>query len=308
MKLAIIITLTLLQTYVYSQNYQTTTNTYDKDDINYDKLLKEYKKGRRSDSLVSYLVVKSKQNGDTRLSEKIAQDYINNHLLLLSEKELFTKQHISFIKDGLKSSKDKSFTLVVQQSDKINKTMNSDAYAQRLVDNIVTKEEINKYLIEANDERKEPDWNEIKMIVNQKYEKNTAERTILDAQIRWYAYKKNWPTYCIALLNRVNEYGPTGLFLEKSWQWNSCAWDMFERSENKNQLKVALKWSEEAIKTSKTPNAQYYDTYANLFYKIGDTKKALALQKKALDLDPNSPDIRENLEKMKAGIQTWPAN
>jgi len=57
----------------------------------------------------------------------------------------------------------------------------------------------------------------------------------------------------------------------------------------------------------------YLDTYANLFYKTGNTAEALKWQEmavaKAKELDiskGDKKDLEENLEKMKKGEPTWP--
>jgi hypothetical protein len=70
-----------------------------------------------------------------------------------------------------------------------------------------------------------------------------------------------------------------------------------------------LAWSEEVIK--KEPTANFYDTYANLLYKLGRTQDAIKIQEKGVKLTQGNGYIENamnNLEKMRKGEPTWPVN
>ena len=90
---------------------------------------------------------------------------------------------------------------------------------------------------------------------------------------------------------------------------NNIAWDAFEKVTDKKVLKDALSWSKRSLEIS--PNkATYLDTYANLFYKLGQKEEAITNEKKALrntDIkDTNGyKGMEETLRKMNAGEKTW---
>jgi|GEM_PF-4159750 len=90
---------------------------------------------------------------------------------------------------------------------------------------------------------------------------------------------------------------------------NENASDVFTRSTDKNVLKLALTWSERALQLS-PDNSQFLDTNANLLYKLGRKKEAVAQEEKAISLI-NKEDVEgmnkmtETLRKMKAGEKTW---
>lgn len=87
---------------------------------------------------------------------------------------------------------------------------------------------------------------------------------------------------------------------------NNDAWYVFEKASDKQNLLVALSWSKRVIE--KEPTANYYDTFANILYKLGRTEEAIQTEERGLLLPVGNgfvEDIRENLRKMKSGERTW---
>ncbi len=67
-----------------------------------------------------------------------------------------------------------------------------------------------------------------------------------------------------------------------SQQLNQYAWTMFENSDNKDNLKKALKWGLKSVELES--NFYNNDTVANLYHKLGDKKNAKVYAKKAIEL------------------------
>lgn len=69
---------------------------------------------------------------------------------------------------------------------------------------------------------------------------------------------------------------------------NEIAWIFFKNSEDKKQLKLALKWAEKSVKLRES----YYntDTAAALYAKLGDKKKAIASAERAIVLAEQNGD------------------
>jgi tetratricopeptide (TPR) repeat protein len=87
---------------------------------------------------------------------------------------------------------------------------------------------------------------------------------------------------------------------------NNDAWFIFQHSSDSNKLLTALAWSRLVIDCE--PTANYYDTYANILYKLGRRKEAISAEEKALNLPPGNGDpalIYENLKKMQGNQPTW---
>ena len=105
-------------------------------------------------------------------------------------------------------------------------------------------------------------------------------------------------------------------FVEKSDDMNNayfineCAWNVFQRSNNKDELRSATSWIRHIFQIE--PNNFYYvDTYANLLYKVGRIDEAIFWEEKSLKIatDEKSEDymkmFQEVIVKMKKGEPTW---
>ncbi|WP_433834944.1 hypothetical protein [Flavobacterium anhuiense] len=87
---------------------------------------------------------------------------------------------------------------------------------------------------------------------------------------------------------------------------NNAAWMVVENSQNINFLKDAIKWSEYSLVVTKN-NPYYLDTLAQLYYKDGQTQKAIETQVLAVKFITNDVDgdttnqMKEVLTKMSNG-------
>jgi thioredoxin-related protein len=90
---------------------------------------------------------------------------------------------------------------------------------------------------------------------------------------------------------------------------NQIAWDLFKKATDKIALQNALIWSKRSLEFAPN-NAAYLDTYANLFYKLGQKQEAITNEKEALRLADKKDvetykGMEETLRKMNAGEKTW---
>jgi hypothetical protein len=113
---------------------------------------------------------------------------------------------------------------------------------------------------------------------------------------------KNWNLYIRNLLPYLKEYGSNLDTVDS----NNYAWDIFQYSLNPDDLTYGLSLSERSLNAQKT-NPLFLDTYANLQYKLGGKKEAIATETEALNLTEPSdkPSYQETLDKMKSGVKTW---
>jgi thiol-disulfide isomerase/thioredoxin len=94
-----------------------------------------------------------------------------------------------------------------------------------------------------------------------------------------------------------------------SQKLNKIAWHVFEMASDTNALQDALRWSKRSLEIY-PGNPLYLDTYANLLYKLGRKKEAIAKEKDALNYSnkenmDKSKSYEETLRKMNAGEKTW---
>jgi tetratricopeptide (TPR) repeat protein len=129
---------------------------------------------------------------------------------------------------------------------------------------------------------------------------------ILNYQIYYYSKYRNWKLWAKYKNKKIKSDPPQAGGLNIYFELNTYgAWDAFKFCNERRVLCKALKWIDLAIKLDKDNWADYFDTKANLLYKIGQTAKAISYQEKAISLKPNKKDFRQVLEKMKKGDPTY---
>jgi hypothetical protein len=89
---------------------------------------------------------------------------------------------------------------------------------------------------------------------------------------------------------------------------NTFAWDMFEFSSSASDLRQAASWMKRILDARDGGSGYYYDTYANILYKLNKSdKNAISLQAKALTLLPGREKAaaEARLKEMEKGQPTW---
>jgi tetratricopeptide (TPR) repeat protein len=261
-----------------------------------------------------YLVTTAQQFRESEISRSIADDYIHNYLEKLPDTTFFTKEKFTFI--GLYpanlDSKERMFAWCLHEPVKVDTMVQDKGFSARVVKYVVNKEEINPPLKEAQKTGVAPDWNKMSESIRQRFGASYVQENVLAARIRFYQSVKDWKNYTKYLVakmdnDKVQENIPTGF-----WGFvglNSSAWDVFQYSDDKEELDKALSWSNIVVNKMEPkagPNyGTFMDTKANLLYKLGRKEEALELEAKAIVLTPNDKGVQEAYHKMKEGKPTW---
>lgn len=241
-------------------------------------------------------------------SDSTVQRLATSFISRLSDKKLFDKNIVDFMIRFLNDSKQRSFSFLYNNVNKVDSLMNIGMpykvwFAKSFVDYIIAKEEADPLIEDAKNDDEEPNWSKMRLAIERKYDKDYATRVVLKSKKGWYGYKKEHERYCGVIVDYMERYGAE---LEFEWGWNQNAWLIFKYSMDTAKLNKALLWSRDAIMIN--PNANWMDTYANLLYKLGKARQALRWQQAAATLDPTDQSIATTLKKMKEGVATWPAN
>ncbi len=257
-----------------------------------------------------YLARTARELGDSNVARRVARDYIDH----LSASERYTRDNLRFIGRFTERSSDPGFALFFEHADTIDKIVGLSRYAEGVVDRVITGEEINPLAFPAGDPaRTAPDWPAITAAITRKYGAPTAERTVLDAQIRWSQAREQWPDLTRFTLRKLERYG---VRLDPD-EINTHTRDLFLYSDDRDALALAIRMME-PVARGVEQNATgygffgpaYIDTYANLLYKVGRTAEAIAWEEKAVQLSPKDSFIWEAhtsmLAKMRRGEPTWP--
>lgn len=280
----------------------------------YYTLINLYQQGKGTYKMMPYLANMAISIHDENIANIISRDYINNYLLKLKEKDLYTYDNIVFIASFIQNSKDKGFDLFYHDSEKVDKVI-WKGYSQSVVDYIISKNEIDPKL--NNDSnfsfKGSPDWNKIISIISKKYNSNYAERTVINAQIRWYKSKKNWAELAKYYIKKIEKYGIDTTGFGKA-RLNDMIWEVvFLHSNDKMVINKGIELMEILVRAD-PGDAASHDTYANLLYKAGRTREAIYWEGKALTIEQNiakesktipNKIYMETLGKMRKGESTW---
>jgi hypothetical protein len=149
--------------------------------------------------------------------------------------------------------------------------------------------------------------------IKRKYNYHYAERNVINAKIRWYGLKRDWPELAKYNIEKINKYGLDTAGFGK-FILNNMIWNVFVLHINdQKMLMKGLQW-EEIIIRSNPSDLPAIDTYANLLYKIGKTQEAIKFEEMVANLEENEAlknkrrldsEFRETLDKMIQGKLTW---
>lgn len=235
----------------------------------------------------------------------------------LPEKKLYTPDMLELLASVTKSTKDRGFPVFFKKGDQIDAIVNKRGFSQRTADRIIYSTEITPVLESAAaDTIKKlpttPDFEKLAKQMAYAYDKGSAERVILSAQISWYGYltkkyNSHWKEYANYFSVQVEKDGYDSTI--RKWNifvLNNVFWDtFFKHSNDKQQLSTAAACMEKVVQLD-PKSAGLIDTYANLLYKAGNTAQAIAMESKACELSPTTKVFLIALEKMKKGEPTWP--
>jgi thioredoxin-related protein len=300
----------------------------------YQAQVKRYRQNNLPHDEMANLALKAQEIGSTQLADSIARDYEISYLYRLSDSLLFTKKNIKFITSFPIASNDRVFNLFYKnpkRGDELTRT----GYSEDIVNYTITKEEIeSKLFYQGNPIVKKPDWTRIRNSITEKYGVEYANLLAsLSAEIAFYGKIQDWKKYANLINDAIKRYPPEangykfanvtmiGAFFQRDdWNLNSGAWNIFLHCNDKSILRTALKWSNLSISVAGNDNGispidQYYDTKANLLYKIGRIQEAIDAERLAYEIAKSNAQKQgrkdggdgylATIEKMKEGTPTW---
>jgi len=278
----------------------------------YITLVKDYEQGKKDYSVMRYLATTAILFGDSSLAKKIANDYINNYLLGLEDEKLYTRENMEFLMTFAGNPEGKGFRFLYQNTEKVSKALNDPTGIKSFVATVISKAEIDPAIISAaQSPTGSPDWERIRIAVKSKYDEYYADRTIIDAKARWYAWRKDWPEFTKNTVLYLNNFGHD----LSNYDINDRAWNVFPYVVDKKDLEEVTRWMEKVVKTEKDsanllPAA--LDTYANLLHKSGRTEEAIPIEENAFNMSIEykmawytTAGMYRCLKNMKKGKPTW---
>ena len=289
---------------------------------NFRRDLKAYQNGIRDYETLPALVTNIREFlGDYKLALTVASDYKNNYLDKLKASDFLKIENLNFINTNgdvkLVNSRDEFFKTAYRNPEFIDSNLQTGT-ALHYLNEVVFREELASALYrDGKPIIENPNWKYLDKTISYKYKKLDVAKLILRAKVEFYKQIVNWDLYTKFRTEELEKYPIKGDDFAIATGLNDPAWDIFEKSNDRNALKRALQWS---IMSSKLilpeTNLEFHDTQANLLYKLGRTKEAIALQEKThaevVKINKREgknanfySDIEINLEKMRKGLPTW---
>lgn len=253
--------------------------------------LDKYKAGNREPEFLKKLAIIADLAYDKPNAKMISKEY------LATQKDLFTKDNITFIDRFTASSKDEGFAFIVKNSAKYDEALGAGAADKKII-GIAKQEDIYPKLFARN--APPADWTAISTDLNTKYPKQAAE-IISASKVVYFQQKKDWNAFQVAVQDYMKTYGSK----VPPAELNSYAWTVFENCKDMTCVSEALEWSKRSFQDNNDP--MFIDTYANILYKLGKKDEAIKWEEKALGLVSagEKKTYEETLNKMKKGEKTW---
>jgi thioredoxin-related protein len=254
------------------------------------------------------------QNGDAALEKEIANYYKTHYLDTCSKQVLFEKGNLSFLvsNPNVITSHDRIFSYGLK-TEELPDSIDKDGL-KGLVSNVITREEITDLLWHGDTVLTlKPDWKKISSSITKKYGASYTESLLSGQQQQFYSRTGNWKEYANVVEARLSKKPLKPGNGDYSWDMNNYAWELFVLCKDQSVLKKALAWSDKSISAmgDKYPDVHnFYDTRANLQYKLGMRDKALKDEQKAIELSGAlKSDMKnaylETKSKMEKSIPTW---
>jgi thioredoxin-related protein len=287
----------------------------------YDQLLAEYNAGKKNFDRILYMIKCAEELGQEKVRSVLVKDY-KSYLESLPKEQFYTKENIVFIGTVSLKSDSKLFRLFYPDGKMADKAIGIKGYSYHIIDRVIQREIVVPFLgIKAGGmlmmgrgkDTSEANWAGLYNEIKEKYPEKYATRSLLTAKSTWYQQHNNIPALYKVILQKLDQYGFDTLSAESTTSYfffNWYSWAVFQTIDDRQMLKDGAKWMSKLVKYN--PEDQYYmDTYANILYKIGKKRKAIRLEKRAVNISRRKDDRRntdvclQTLKKMEADQPTW---
>lgn len=305
----------------------------------YWQLVQDYKQGIKNyEKMPSMIPVAFKFR-----QEKFAMELMENHWNYISKikpEERFKKENILLWGNYfILRSEGPRFQFFFKNAKKIDEVAGK-GYAARVIDKTIEAEIIDSFfrmqkgettiitgervpnkevmfmwLPIRRDGKIEPDyqeanWKQLKRMLAKKYNKETVERNLLRAKLRWYEQHQNKGAYVQCKYEQLRKFTPDFEHIN-IWAVNNDGYVAYKYSTDKKLLNAFIQWLDE-LGIQKKDNPSIFDTYAKLLYKAGRTQEAIKNAEKALSLaimtkekyHQEASEYKTVLEQMKRGEPT----
>ncbi len=253
---------------------------------------------------------------DKELGDSIVSDFLHNYLDTLAEPRKQIQEIFRFIENyaGFLKTTDKIFEFLTNDSEFINQAKKLPEYSHMVIDAVIYHEIMAPYIASA-DSITRPNWDSLYNDITIRFGESAARQAVFNGKTSWFESHKQWDFYTEALTQQIRSFKRGDSRLVDCHFINSFCWEIFLHSHNKSQLKFALASINKVVPlTPESSITSILDTRANILYKLGNRKKALAEEKKVILLNRQFAAAKKRkegtlfagtYEKMLHRIPTW---
>lgn len=256
--------------------------------VNYVELINWLKSGQCDSAKLRSLLIMATNRKDTSIITFALAKYLN------IIRNPFTETNAKLIFKCTVKMDDYGFSLIFNNMDGFNNVMGENA-SEHLLMRIISKEAIDPYLKDTA-----INWTFIEQSIVPKYGDIARER-LLSTKVVYYLDKKDWKNYG----KYYKMYFDKVLLTQRNnLHINNVTWPVFLNIDDKEVLNTAIKIMQYDIENIEPQEPDAIDTYANLLYKVGRKREALAWQFKAMSLSTD-PTFKSTYDRMKKNEITW---
>jgi len=279
-----------------AQNKVVDTATYRMD-------LQLYHQGRSDFSFLEKLALQAKAARDFPAGRQVISTYIGKL------KKPYTEEHIKTVQLFMITPDGPSYHFFIKNRNYIAKLM-GDKYVHDQLWNAIWIGKIQRYV---PDKTAKPDWKQAEKDIRPYG--NIGREVYLGRRAQHHYVQRDMES----LLKIGSEFFESYPNNQDDYNLNNWAWELFKTSNDSKVLETALKWSKKSVDMlNHDPNAGdlhiNMDTYANLLYKLGKKKEAVAAEQQAIEIAKAKneqnyvSEFQNNLVKMQNGEPTWPVS
>jgi hypothetical protein len=118
--------------------------------------------------------------------------------------------------------------------------------------------------------------------------------------MNWHKTQKDWASY-VQLFDANCIKTANSKYATRAQDYNQTAWTLFKETEDVALLKKALAYSKKSIEMA--PEATFYNTKANLEFKLKDYKSAEASAVKSIEIGTTTKEDTKKSETLLKEIQ-----
>jgi thioredoxin-related protein len=277
-------------------------------------ILEKYRNGEKQDpGLLPELFQTAKAAGDEILARSIKEEYLDKYVFNKDVASI-TVREVQFMAEYMQSSDEKTFVLFRNPASAkvIDRIMQQAGFRIRFTQSIsddIILHEFATQLVEVKPGAKEPDWKNLYSTITKKFDSETADRVILQAQQYFALGKKDYNGYSRYVLQKLDKYGMDPTEMGRVDLNNTFYGVVFQYVSDRQTIERSVKWMRKIVDADAADTAlsgllraNNLDTYASLLYKAGRKKEAINWEEKAINQEEqdawkNKREIRPEFRK-----------